>query len=153
MVAVKNNGIEGAEDPDSVASVIFLAENEEIERPSDHPLAIVVDQLVKEIDALKKSYKEVSKRVDCLTPTSVNGEDTIIKSEIDRLQNQLALIVEQNKMLMKRNSDLENENASLLTTIKLLQGPSSPSSNPAANRSTTDMTESTSGSNKEDGGY
>ena len=73
--------------------------NEEIERPSDRPLAIVVDQLVKEIDALKKSYKEVSKRVDCLTPTSVNGEDTIIKSEIDCLQNQLALIAEQKKCL------------------------------------------------------
>ena len=89
VVAVNNNGVEeGAKDHDdegSVASVICLAENEEIERPSDRPLAIVVDQLVKEIHAMKKSYEEVSKRVDCLTPTKVNGEDTIIKSEIDRL--------------------------------------------------------------------
>ena len=94
MVAENNNGVEDHDDEDSMASVICLAENQEIERPSDHPLAI-------EIDALKKSYKEVSKRVGCLTPTSVNGEDTIIKSEIDHLQNQLAPIAEQNKMLRK----------------------------------------------------
>ena len=114
------------EEDDSIASSMICLDSviEQHETLSESSPSTTIISLVKEIAVLKKGYQEISSKVNSLSLSAANAEKEMVsKRVVNQLQDQLAVISDENKMLLKRNQDLENENSSLLTAIRLLQGP------------------------------
>ena len=109
-----------------ISHLICLPDDKGKQESDERPIKLVVESLVKEISALKAGHLKISAKIDSLTSTKTSDEaleSTRINPEIARLEKKLQEITNENKHLKKRNLDLQNENASLLTSIRLLQGP------------------------------